>query len=283
MLANEEQHAKVPWAALGIGFSGNDWVAEWLSCLARADLPGADFVLLTPSADLSSFKGKIAKYDHFSNMMRVLLSTPPNPMDPRSAMQYTPHSWRHLYPTVGRQLQLPDATLDEVGHWECGSEMPKMYDSTACVSELLGKSRIANAVAKGWRPVEAGCIPAPEPASFAVSIPSAPRPTRVASRLCEVQKKRKVDVPVDDVEILPKGRQVLNKERSVIHLYLLGTCTLCKLWKCGSPDEPAASAEFRGSGCESGGASENLQLCKRCMQAPHESAAPRAAQQLCNY
>ena len=33
-----------------------------------------------------------------------------------NALAYTPHSWRHLYPTLGRQLQLCDDQLSEVGN-----------------------------------------------------------------------------------------------------------------------------------------------------------------------
>ena len=79
------------------------------------------------------------------------------------ALKYTPQSWRHLYPTMGRQLQLPDEQLNEIGHWSAKSGMPRHYDSTACVSELAAKASVLSAVRAGWHPVGPGMVLLPNP------------------------------------------------------------------------------------------------------------------------
>ena len=71
---------------------------------------------------------------------------------------YTPHSWRHLHLTLGRQLQLSDDQLN-VSDGAERSGMPRRYGMAACVSELAAKSKYHGCVNPGWKPVAPGRVP----------------------------------------------------------------------------------------------------------------------------
>ena len=79
-------------------------------------------------------------------------------MLPETALSYSLHSWRHLYPTAARQLRMSKEAINDMGHWNPNSNVPLTYDSAGCVSELAHKSTIVQAVAKGWSLVPSGCI-----------------------------------------------------------------------------------------------------------------------------
>ena len=144
----KKRSVQVPWAALRIGISGRDWAFKWLEVLTYHGLPGKDFVILAPSHDLKSFKDAVAKFYHCQSMLRTLLLH--SGFTASEAMTYSYHSWRHLFPTAGRQLQLSNATLNDMGHWAPNSGMPQRYDSAACVSELTGKATVRQAFQGNW-------------------------------------------------------------------------------------------------------------------------------------
>ena len=222
----KRKKSKVPWAASATGFSDKHWAETWMGHLRAANLPGKDFVVLAPSADHHAFIHRIAKFSDFANAQRVLCTLPPLNMGPDEALSYTPHSWRHLYPTAARQLGLSDTQLEEIGHWAHGSSMPRVYDSAACVSELLAKSKVVGAISKGWNVVEPGCLPEPFPIEH-------PSPTN------EVDPS--IVKPTSDIVV---RNLVLNCETNKLHFSLTGPFTLCMLWKCGSFEQPAKSARF---------------------------------------
>ena len=153
----KKRSVQVPWAALRIGISGRDWAFKWLEVLTYHGLPGKDFVILAPSHDLKSFKDAVAKFYHCQSMLRTLLLH--SGFTASEAMTYSYHSWRHLFPTAGRQLQLSNATLNDMGHWAPNSGMPQRYDSAACVSELTGKATVRQAFQGNWSMVGPGCVP----------------------------------------------------------------------------------------------------------------------------
>ena len=138
----------ITWAALRIGVSGRDWVLKWLEILSHHGLPGKDFVILAPSHDLKSFKDLVANFYHSQSMLRTLLLH--SGFTTSEAMTFSCHSWRHLFPTAGRQLRLSNETLNDMGHWVPNSGMPQRYDSAACVSELTGKATLRQAFQGGW-------------------------------------------------------------------------------------------------------------------------------------
>jgi len=256
---------QVPWAALRHGLAATDWGAHWLSQLAEANLPGPDYLLVAPSLDLRGFRPSIAKYNDVANVMRALLMLSGHTA--QEALTFTPHSWRHVYPTLGRQLQVPDEKLDEVGHWNPKSGMPRRYDSAACVSELAAKSSILAAVAAGWTPVAPGCVPNPAPATPAPTTPAfGPAPSTPGApptkrlRRAATPNQRVAHHP--SVKILVKDVIVLNTESGRHHFYAGHTATLCGLWQCGTAQQPASQAKFLDTAAQATVLPDSV--CRRC-------------------
>ena len=151
---------QVPWAALRLGLRNRDWGKDWLAAMAEANLPGNDFVILAPNKEWTGFKERIADFYDAQAAMRALLIM--GGMDATAAMEFSCHSWRHLYPTAGRQLDLNPDHINSMGHWAHGSGMAAKYDSMACVSELVQKVKVRDAFVGGWALVDPGCVPAME-------------------------------------------------------------------------------------------------------------------------
>jgi len=268
----------VPWAALRQGVAGTDWGAHWLTQLTKAGLPGPDFLLKAPSLDLRSFKASVATYSDVSAVMRALLML--SGSDAAEALAFTPHSWRHIYPTMGRQLQVPDAQLEDVGHWKANSGMPRRYDSAACVTELAVKSSILSAVAAGWTPVASGCVPLPAPATPA---PATPALAAAPSTPSGPPVKRRCAAPSHNPHIqhhpgehiLTDDTRVLNKDSSLCHFYAGNASTRCGTWRCGTPAAPAANADF----LDAAAAKATLQqaICKKCRSSRLKELTGQAA------
>ena len=169
-----------PWAALRAGLTSADWAGTWLDELAAFDMPGPDFVVRSMSSDMCKFTNRVGTYTDGSHALRALLVF--SGMPAQDALRFTLHSWRHLFPTAARQLRLPEHEQVELGHWSTGSGMPRRYDSAACVTELIAKSAVSNALRSGWRIAEAGCVPAPPPSSSAAASPLPPPPVRASGK-----------------------------------------------------------------------------------------------------
>jgi hypothetical protein len=122
-----------PWAALRKGFSGKDWADHFIRVLESCGLPGPDFLVVAPQSDFGGFTEKIATHPDALRAMRALLVL--SGLDTASALEFTLHSWRHLYPTCAKQLQLADSMQTEIGHWAQGSSMPQRYDSAQRVQQ----------------------------------------------------------------------------------------------------------------------------------------------------
>ena len=186
-----------------------------------------------PTPDLKAFTTRPASYWHVSAMMRsILLSTG---MSANEALGFTPHSWRHLYPTLARQLQMPAALLEDIGHWRTGSSMPRAYDAEACVSELAAKTSVMTAVGRGWTPVPSGCVPLPAPPT---------ETTHVESSTESGTATKKSKTKGEKVDEIWKKEVVINTTSNAHHLYGGRRRTLCNRWACGTPEEPAAHAVF---------------------------------------
>ena len=254
---------KVLWAALRVGISARDWGAEWLAVLAEVDLPAKDFILKAPTPDLRGLTERIASYDNVACVMRAILMM--TGMSAGEAVRYTPHSWRHLYPTLGRQLNLPESQLNEVGHWAPGSGMPRRYDAAACVSELAAKASITGAIASGWTPVGPGCVPRPAPATPSCKAPATPQLTHApgSARVKKLRTSPRANSRVkdhSDEPLLQSFQPVLHRASGKIHCYLHGSTPVCGTWTCGSTAMPVAKAAFQV-------AEEELQRstwCKSC-------------------
>ena len=248
----KKKKVQQPWAALRVGLTGSDWAGEWVSCLEDNDMPGEDFVVLAVSRDLTRFTQRIGAYSDGVNTLRALLVL--DGMEPKVALQFRLHSWRHLFPTAARQLRLPEHEQVEIGHWATGSSMPRRYDSAACVTELIAKTVITEAFRSGWALAEPGCIPSPPP-----SVSRAP--VCVIPCVTAQKKRRKTSVPIISDPVV-EPIKVVHLCSGKVHIWHSGIRTLCSKWKCGSPGEPSSSAIFAtpsDSTCSS--SSDN---CKDC-------------------
>ena len=152
------------WYTDRLGFSGNDWAETWLSDLKAADLPGPDFVIRAANGAMDQWLDRPADYTdtrralHFTLMLACSFSA-------AEAVQFNPHSFRHILVSVGAQLRgqniVDERDSERLGHWSKGSAMPDKYDSAAGVSELRARSALLGAVRNGWRPAADGNLPPP--------------------------------------------------------------------------------------------------------------------------
>ena len=230
----KKKWTKVRWAALRRGFSDVDWAEPWLDELHSCGLPAPDFVIKDSDKAMSSFLDRPASFYDAQAAMRVLLVACSSlNFSVAEALRFSCHSWRHFYPTAGKQLRMNNEQINKMGHWDPNSRMPDTYDAKACVAELLYKSEVRNACSDGWRLVEDASLPSPPPGTPA-SAPSA----------C---KRRKVDVsppaasPIIGTAV---ARPVLRVDNRRLHLWTSGPYTVCDYWKCGTPEAPAAVATF---------------------------------------
>jgi len=206
--------SQVPWAAHRIGRTQRDWGKKWLDEQSAASLPHSDFVMFAPTGDWSGFKDRIADFYDAQASLRALLVRGGMTLD--DAMQFSCHSWRHLFPTAGKQLDLTDGNIEAMARWTPGSGMPSLYDSRACVSELRQKTKVREALQKGWSVVDPGCLP------LSVSAP--------AARSKRPRRQGKVKEHAETF--------VLQSRTSRAHGWREGEYTMCRQWKCGTPPTP---------------------------------------------
>ena len=154
--------------------------------------------------------------------MRALLVK--SGMAVQEAMTFTCHSWRHFYPTAGAQLEVHPDAVDKMGHWAPGAGMGALYDGKACVSELLSKNKVLQAVASGWDLSEPGCLPS-------------------AQKAMPKKAKQRTSTQASSSQAVPK-MMVLQTLKLKIHAYKDGVYTLCRQWKCGTPENPTLNASF---------------------------------------
>ena len=103
-------------------------------------------------------------------------------------------------------------------------------------------------------------------------------PLPVASQIstCSVLKKPKIQpdkvtnvlVPVVSGSVVSKpssARAVEHHGQRRIHLWVLGSYSLCSLWKCGGPADPTLFAHFAKEGeLEFKNVKEGVLKCKKC-------------------
>ena len=92
-----------------------------------------------------------ASYATVMNFMRMVLCRKCVGLTINEALQYSLHSWRHLYPTMGTQLGLADSLQEALGHWKKGSSMPRTYDAMINSMEIRAKQHVFSAVTQGLR------------------------------------------------------------------------------------------------------------------------------------
>ena len=231
------------WAAARKGLAVDDWAAPWMEELFSCGLPGADFIVLAPNSTLDEWLPRPAEYRDFSRALHLLLMLYGGE-SPRSVIEFTPHSCRHVQVTAGAQLAsrgfLDKASLDTLGHWEKGSKMPERYDSASCVTELQTRSTIADALRTGWRPSADGNLPAPiTPAMEKMMAPGTPMARTTTATTGQLAEPAASSVGPGKI------LTVVNLHRKRAHrVKPPRTVTMCNFWTCGSLESPAAHAKF---------------------------------------
>ena len=221
-------------------------------------MPGEDFVIFGVSRDFRSYRPRVACYADAVGAMRMLLMS--FGMDAALALTFTMHSWRHLFPTAARQLRLSESEQIEIGHWATGSSMPRSYDSAACVTELIAKSAITDALASGWQLAAPGCVPQAPPARSVAPTVDVVEALTVPSPCA---KRAKPSIRQVNVTVAQNLRQVSHIESGKVHLWYSGVSAACNNWKCGSPDMPLHSAVFAKNANSIANKPESP-FCKNC-------------------
>lgn len=132
------------WAASRLGLMRDDWAGSWMQGLMENGMPGFDLLILAPDAALNRLLRRPARFADFSLASRFLLMVYGGET-PDTVVEYTPHGCRHVQVTAAAQLAsqglMSGASIEVLGHWEKGSKMPRLYDSSACVTELATRKR----------------------------------------------------------------------------------------------------------------------------------------------
>ena len=146
--------------------------------------------------------------------------------------------------------------------------MADYYDSIDCVAELASKEWVRANVESGWRPVGRGRLPR--------------RPV-VTREIVEIDLKNEDDDEAkensrglskggaeqlawcDKWRLPPRFRQVLNKNKSIVHLYVFGSMkTACGVMKCKEPDNPAVNAKFSAVWNQWDAEETAFEFCRKC-------------------
>ena len=205
------------WFTPKMGFSGKDWTTPWVQELLASELPGTDFLLKGVNSACDAWCERPATYADARRVLHLVLMAYCG-HSAEEAVEFNPHSFRHLMVTAGQQLAkfgvVKESDLDTVGHWARGSAMPRKYDAQAGVSEICTRESILQQLRLGWRPASEGSLPPPP-------IPSSSSPSSSSTSFVAHRKRKKV------------------------HVVEAGASrTRCKFWTCGTVDSPNKDAIF---------------------------------------
>ena len=144
------------WGVTRVGFSNQNWVVKWLEVLRAFNLPRTDFVILRPRLKFNGMTSAIATCDDASSALRSLLASPFVGLSVEQALEFTVHSWRHLYPTAARQLGMADGVTADIGHWSQNSAMPTSMIRRHVCTSCRGRNKFCWRCALGggrWKQV----------------------------------------------------------------------------------------------------------------------------------
>ena len=139
------------------------------------NFPGVDFLLCAPNSTLTGFTKRPIDWSDATRALHAILRLSGVKLD--VAVSYSLHSFKHVYPTVGRQLGLTDPQIDVMANWvsKSASAMPARYDSAVAVVELRYKAFVVENIVAGFSLVGDACKPNPPlvllDASAAVTLP----------------------------------------------------------------------------------------------------------------
>ena len=271
---SKKKKTAITWGALRLGLSKADWAAPFFESLQEFGFPGKDYLITSPKVNMMGFTQTPARWADAQRGIHAALIDVGVPVD--EAITYTLHSFKHLFVTAGRQLQIPEPAIDVMVGWTVkgASGMASIYDSVQASSELLYKDFIHKNFQLGWSLSMSGSIPSPPLVPFVqssvqkpvVASLTPPKP-KSSTRGVDLQRTRVAESPLDSTVI-----QVVKGNVGCVHLYLhrrdlfrwKEPVTVCGRWKCGSPDAPAAGVEF--SKCSSQWTDDNccFAFCERC-------------------
>ena len=289
---SKKRQGSFTWAALRTGFSDCDWVGPWFEALNEAGLPGEDFLVLRPTADFKGFTRKPAKWSDACKAVQTALVL--TGCRPDEAVSFSMHSFRHVLPTMARQLLVPDSMIATMGGWRSGDPMPGLYDSIAASSELAYKEFVRANFVAGWKLQDVGMLPMPAVVPLGVPGASLRVPDLPAPPLPELPPPVRVVVPPPVVvdmptfeSVRPDGTpfarggaehllcaatyvfpdsvvQVMNTRTNTVHLHLGSSLTVCGSWKLGSRAEPISTADFALDCNRWSSSSPSANFCSQC-------------------
>ena len=136
---SKKKRTSITWGALRSGFENGDWAVGFVKALSEFGFPGEDYLLLAPRVDMMGFTKSPARWADAERGIHAALIDAGVPVD--DAICYTLHSFKHLFVTAGRQLQIPEPAIDVMAGWtvKSASGMAAIYDSVSAASELLYK------------------------------------------------------------------------------------------------------------------------------------------------
>ena len=224
-----------PWVAARRGFSNVDWGGAWFTCLKKLGMPGPDYLLYEP-VSCESVRMVPASYATIVNYMRMVLCSTPVGLAINEAIEYSMHSWRHLYPTMSNQLGLSSDQQEAIGHWKKGSAMPLHYDAEQNSLEIHAKQRVLRAVSNGFRVGKKGEFIMPEPTENRDEEPPVSEDQLVWESAEVAGTDRPARGGLSQFEVMPVHVEDLKTQK--LHLYSTGKRAVCNTWDCGCPDDP---------------------------------------------
>ena len=156
---SKKKKTSITWGALRSGFEKCDWAQGFVDALGAFGFPGPDYLIHSPRVDMLGFTKSPARWADAERGIHAALVDVGLPVD--EAVKYTLHSFKHLFITAGRQLQIPEPAIDVMAGWtpKSASGMARVYDSVSVSAELLYKDFIHKNFQSGWTLRDTGSIP----------------------------------------------------------------------------------------------------------------------------
>ena len=163
------------WASLRSGVLDQDWgLHAWDNLFSIVKDKGLDFTLPGLADDMNSFIWSRHASKHEQVMaVRFVLSHPEGirPVEAAHVLEFTPHSPRFFYDSVGSSFGFTEDERRNFGNWAKGSSMPARYDASVCGEQLVRRAELLGLLRCGWSPPPAGVPGLPRTPLGAVGLP----------------------------------------------------------------------------------------------------------------
>ena len=124
------------------------------------------------------------------------------PLSEEHALQFTPHSHRFFYTSVGSTFGFSVSERCVFRNWSEGSTMPKRYDSCFCGEQLTRRGELLGLLQAGWSPPTANAPGMPRAPSGVVGIPRTPTGKPILFGTCAPHQGASASLPPDMLERL---------------------------------------------------------------------------------